>query len=93
MPTHRVGPYEIQVVRHESVGAPSALVTVYRRKAFVEMAVVPVVGLDVAGLKKQVLCLRNCSDAGLKAVVEDARKVAGGKRTEMPSRATARDPR
>lgn len=44
-PTYRAGPYEIQVIRHESVGAPAALVTIYRCKAFVEMAVVPVEGV------------------------------------------------
>ncbi|MCK6470926.1 MAG: hypothetical protein L6R28_04190 [Planctomycetes bacterium] len=77
MPTHRAGPYEIQVIRHESVGEPSALVTVYRRKAFVEMAVVPVEGLDVAGLKRMVLSLRGCRASELGAVVRAAKKVAG----------------
>lgn len=33
------GPYQVQVVRHEAPGPEAALVTVYRRKAFVEMAV------------------------------------------------------
>lgn len=39
---------------------PGALVTVYRRKVFVEMAVVPVEGLDAARLKRRALSLRGC---------------------------------
>lgn len=76
MPTFRPGPYEIQVVRHESVGAPAELVTVYRRKAFVEMVIVPVEGWDVADLKRRVLSLRGCRASELGAVVSEARKVA-----------------
>lgn len=76
MAIHKIGSYEIEVVRHESVGAPSALVTVYRQKAFVEMTVVPVEGLDVAALKRRVLSLRGCRASELGDVVEDARMVA-----------------
>lgn len=62
-------------------------VSVYERNAFLGMAVVPVEGLDVAGLKKQALCLRNCEDAGLKAVVREARKMAkAGVATGRPFR-------
>lgn len=81
MAVYKAGPYEIQVVRHESVGAPSALVTVYRRKAFVEMSVAPVEGLDVAGLKRRVLSLRGCRALELGAVVREARSLAGMSRS------------
>lgn len=67
---------ENQVVRHESVGAPAALVAVYHRKAFIEMTVVPVEGLDVAGLKRRLLSLKGCKEGELRAVVEDAKAIA-----------------
>lgn len=68
MPTFRPGPYEIQVVRHESVGAPAELVTVYRRKAFVEMVIVPVEVVPIAGSRA----------LELGAVVREARRVVHG---------------
>ena len=72
----RVGAYSVQVVRHEAVEHDSVLVTVYRRKAFIEMAVVPVPGLGTSVLKRKVLSLRGCRDNELRAVVNDARTLA-----------------
>lgn len=74
-PIHKVGAYEVQVVRHETVEHDSVLVTVYRRKAFVEMVAVPVEGFKIAALKRRVLSLRGCRDTELRAVVNDARKL------------------
>lgn len=76
MPIHRAGTYEVQVVRHETVEHDSVLVTVYRRKAFVEMVVVPVEGLKIAALKRRVLSLRGSRENELRAVANDARKLA-----------------
>lgn len=94
MAIHKIGPYEIQVVRYEAfcTDDPRALITVYERKAFLGKATVPVNGLDVAGMKKQALCLRNCEDARLKAVVEDARKVAGAGAAKYPAGLQPRAP-
>ncbi|MCK6472738.1 MAG: hypothetical protein L6R28_13430 [Planctomycetes bacterium] len=75
MAIHRVGPYEVQVVRHETVEHDSVLVTVYRRNAFIEMVVVSVEGLKIAALKRRVLSLRGCRENKLRAVVNDARKL------------------